>query len=197
MIFQKLKSIAGPDLWNVMKTRNCRSCWKPSILLPKVVRPCWTGYDIGRADLKLSWLIALPFRWLKIIAGLDLSNVTKNWKWQTFPKPSIFFLRAVSTTLTRSLWQLGWLVIDNSLVLLYSKNYRSGPMKYEGKSNFSNLLETIHTTSHSGQTMFNRLCDVGWIDFELTWLTVLTFIWYSKNWKLLQVRTCQVWRKYE
>ena len=34
-----------------------------------------------------------------------------------------------------------------------------------------NLLETIHTTSCSCQTMFN----IGWIDLELSWLTALMF----------------------
>ena len=63
---------------------------------------------------------------------------------------------------------MGCYVMHNSFALLYSKNYMSGPVKYEEKSNLSNLLETIHTTSYSGQTMFNSLYDVGMADLKLS-----------------------------
>ena len=186
-----------------MKTWKCQICWKPSILLTKAVPPCSTDYDVVWSFL--DWQLSCSMIFQKLLQVRTCQMWWKIGKWQTIRKPSIFFLRAVTTTLIRSSWQLGLLVIDNSLALLYCENCMFGPVKCEETSNLSNLLENIHTTSHS---LINSIIWCIYLSrFQHSTHTLvrfINFIWFHKydsRWHqtLHHAFGCQAWhcREYE
>ena len=96
----------------MMKTQNSQICWKPSILLSKLVRPCSRGYVVG-------WV-----RWSNafLMVTSPVLQYSKNWKlfhvqtcqiwWkienrQSYQKASTFLPRVIPTILMGSWHMLG------------------------------------------------------------------------------------------
>ena len=80
MTVQKVQ-IQTCQIWR--KIENCQTCWKASVLFPKVVTWWSTGYGVHIIDLNRSWLVDLPFRYfqkVKIFACPDLSSLTDDRK---------------------------------------------------------------------------------------------------------------------
>ena len=96
MTVQKVQ-IQTCQIWR--KIENCQTCWKASILLPKVVTWWSTGYDIGSVDLKRSCSRS-PVPWFskrgKILHVWTCQIWHKIKNCQTCWKPSILLPEVVT-----------------------------------------------------------------------------------------------------
>ena len=160
----KILHVRTCQIWR--KIKNCQTCWKPSILLPKVVTWWSTGYDIGRVDLKRSCSrspVSLFSKKWKILHVRTYQIWRKIINCQTCWKPSILLPKVVTW------WSTGYDIgradikrsYSRSLVPWFSKKVKNFTCpdlsSLTENRKFSNLLKTIHTTSYSGFMIINRL----------------------------------------